>query len=247
MSLAPVALITGGARRIGAEIACTLHAAGFNIAIHCRHSLKDANTLANKLNTARANSASVFSADLINKIEIDELAKALKKKWGRLDALINSASSFYPTPLKDASEDQWDDLMGSNLKAPFFLAQAFAKSLQETRGCIINIADIHAERPLKHHAIYCAAKAGNIMLTKALARDLAPSVRVNGVAPGAIMWPESESELNADQQTEILQRIPLGRAGEPSDIARTVRFLICDAPYITGQILPVDGGRSVNT
>jgi len=247
MSLAPVALITGGARRIGAEIACTLHAAGFNIAIHCRHSLKDANTLANKLNTARANSASVFSADLINKIEIDELAKALKKKWGRLDALINSASSFYPTPLKDASEDQWDDLMGSNLKAPFFLAQAFAQSLQEARGCIINIADVHAERPLKHHAIYCAAKAGNIMLTKALARDLAPSVRVNGVAPGAIMWPESESELNADQQAEILQRIPLGRAGEPSDIARTVRFLICDAPYITGQILPVDGGRSVNT
>jgi len=247
MSLAPVALITGGARRIGAEIACTLHAAGFNIAIHCRHSLGDANTLANKLNTTRANSASVFSADLINKQEIDELAKALKEKWGRLDALINSASSFYPTPLKDASEDQWDDLMGSNLKAPFFLAQAFAQSLQKTGGCIINIADIHAERPLKHHAIYCAAKAGNIMLTKALARDLAPGVRVNGVAPGAIMWPESESELNPEQQAEILQRIPLARAGEPSDIARTIRFLICDAPYITGQILPVDGGRSVNT
>jgi len=247
MSLAPVALITGGARRIGAEIARTLHAAGFNIAIHCRHSLKDANALANTLNTARAHSASVFSADLINKSEIDRLAKALKKKWGRLDALINSASSFYPTPLEEATEVQWDDLMGSNLKAPFFLAQAFAQSLQETEGCIINIADVHAERPLKHHAIYCAAKAGNIMLTKALARDLAPGVRVNGVAPGAIMWPESESELSADQQAEILQRIPLQRAGEPSDIARTVRFLICDAPYITGQVLPVDGGRSVNT
>jgi len=247
MSLAPVALITGGARRIGAEIACTLHAAGFNIAIHCRHSVNDANALANKLNTARANSASVFSADLINKNEIDELASALKEKWGRLDALINSASSVYPTPVKDATEDQWDDLMGSNLKAPFFLAQAFAQLLQEAGGCIVNIADVHAERPLKHHAIYCAAKAGNIMLTKALARDLAPSVRVNGVAPGAIMWPESESELNSDQQAEILQRIPLGRSGEPSDIARTVRFLICDAPYITGQILPVDGGRSINT
>lgn len=247
MSLAPVALITGGARRIGAEIARTLHAAGFNIAVHCRHSQADANILASTLNAARANSASVFSADLINKCEIDELAKEICNKWGRLDALINSASSFYSTPLDEASEEQWDDLMGSNLKAPFFLAQAFAQSLRESRGCIINIADVHADRPLKHHAIYCAAKAGNIMLTKALARDLAPAVRVNGVAPGAIMWPESESELNANQQAEILARIPLETAGEPADIARTVRFLVCDAPYITGQILSVDGGRSVNT
>lgn len=247
MSLAPVALITGGARRIGAEIVRTLHSAGYTVAIHCRNSRGEADALAQNLNAARPDSASVHVTELKSNSEINTLAKQIQQKWGRLDALINSASSFYPTPTGTVTEQQWDDLMGSNLKAPFFLAQAFAPSLRENQGSIINISDIHAERPLQNHPVYCAAKAGNVMLTKALAGDLAPGIRVNGVAPGAIMWPENDSEPSPDQQKEILAKIPLEKIGEAADIARTVKFLLCDAPYITGQILTVDGGKSLST
>ncbi len=244
MSLAPVAFVSGGARRIGAEICRSLHAAGFNIAIHCRHSAEDADSLAASLNAARADSASVHRADLSNHDELSILASEVQTHWGRLDALINNASSFYSTPLASATPEQWDDLMSSNLKAPFFLAQAFASDLIQSQGCIINIADIHAERPLSEHPIYCAAKAGNVMLVKSLAKDMAPEVRVNGVAPGAILWPEN-AMAESDKQ-EMLGKIPLGKLGQAEDIARTVKFLVCDAPYISGQILSVDGGRSVN-
>jgi pteridine reductase len=241
----PVALITGGARRIGAAIAESLHQAGFNIALHYRHSEKEAQAMVDKLNQQRSNSALAVAADLNHLQEIQHLAHALLQQWQRLDVLINNASSFFPTPVANASEAQWNDLMNSNLKAPFFLAQAFAAELQQRRGCIINIADIHADRPLKQHPIYCAAKAGNVMLTKSLARELAPQVRVNGIAPGAILWPEQDNGLDDSTQQEILQKIPLARSGSPEDIARAVRFLVQDAPYITGQIITVDGGRSL--
>jgi pteridine reductase len=244
MSLAPVALITGGARRIGAEICRSLHAAGFNIAIHCRNSKEEALALAATLNAARENSASVHRADLSKQEDLLSLAADIDKHWGRLDTLINNASSFYSTPLVSATLEQWDDLMSSNLKAPFFLAQTFATHLKNTHGCIINIADIHADRPLSDHPIYCAAKAGNVMLVKSLAKDMAPDVRVNGVAPGAILWPE-DGMKESDKQ-DMLGKIPLEKLGQAEDIARTVKFLVCDAPYISGQILSVDGGRSVN-
>ena len=242
----PVALITGGARRIGAAIAETLHNAGYSIVLHYRHSAVDARLLADKLNQQHPNSAIALAADLNHLTEIQQLAHNVLQQWQRLDVLVNNASSFFPTPLADASESQWNDLMNSNLKAPFFLAQAFASELQQREGCIINIADIHADRPLKQHPIYCAAKAGNVMLTKSLARELAPRVRVNGIAPGAILWPEQENAPDESKQLDILQKIPLARSGSPEDIARTVKFLVQDAPYITGQIITVDGGRSLS-
>lgn len=242
---APVALITGGARRIGAAIAATLHEAGYNIALHYRHSTGEAQALTEKFNQQRSNSAMSFAADLNQLNEIQQLAREVLQTWQRLDVLINNASSFFPTPLEKATEAQWNDLMNSNLKAPFFLAQAFADELRRHAGCIINIADIHADRPLRQHPIYCAAKAGNVMLSKSLARELAPQVRVNGIAPGAILWPEQEGPTDEFAQQEILRKIPLGRSGNPQDIARTVKFLVQDAPYITGQIITVDGGRSL--
>ncbi len=241
--LRPVALVTGGARRIGAEIVKRLHGAGFNIVLHYRHSADIAHALANSLNQTRANSIKLVSADLTCAAALRELAEQAKQAWGRLDTLINNASAFYPTPLGSATEAEWDDLMSSNLKAPFFLAQALADELKKNRGCIINLVDIHAERPLKNHPIYCAAKAGNQMLVKSLARELAPEVRVNGIAPGAILWPEQESDTAAQQ--DILAKVPLQMTGSPADIARTVLFLVKDAPYITGQIIAVDGGRSI--
>src|SRR5690606_24405099 len=166
------------------------------------------------------------------------------------DTHINNASAFYPTPLNSASEEEWEDLMNSNLKAPFFLAQALADELKKNRGCIVNLVDIHADRPLKNHPIYCAAKAGNLMLVKSLARELAPEVRVNGIAPGAILWPEQEADVTAQEniltvQENILTKVPLQKTGSPADIARTILFLVKDAPYITGQIIAVDGGRSI--
>lgn len=243
---APVALLTGAARRIGATTARTLHAAGYRVAIHYRNSRQDAETLCDELNTRRPESAVALQADLGQVKEIEQLAQNALKQWGRIDALINNASSFYPTPVGKANEDQWNDLMGSNLKAPFFLAQALATPLRKTRGAIISIADIHADRPLKNHPIYCAAKAGNVMLTKSLAREFAPKVRVNGIAPGAILWPEQEAELDDDGKATILDRVPLNRPGDPQDIADTILFLLTRAPYITGQIIAVDGGRSVS-
>jgi pteridine reductase len=239
-----VALITGAARRIGAAIAKKLHAEGANIVIHYRHSAQDALQLCEALNTLRNNSATVISADLSDIDAVTALAQKSVDVWGRLDALINNASSFYPTSIGQSSPEQWQDLFDSNLKAPFFLAQALAAELKNNQGCIINMADIHADRPLKEHTIYCCAKAGNTMLTKSLARELAPEVRVNGIAPGAIMWPEET--LSSSAKNEIVERTALKRAGCESDIADTVNFLVNHAPYITGQILPVDGGRTLS-
>lgn len=241
----PVVLITGGARRIGACIARHLHQLGYKIALHHRNSVQEAKALAADLNQLRANSVITIYGDLNQLNEIQQVVDAAVAHWGRLDAVINNASSFYPTPLGSVTQEQWDDLLNSNLKAPFFIAQAAAKALQISHGCIINIADIYADRPLKDHPVYCAAKAGNVMLTKSLARELAPEVRVNGIAPGAILWPEQNDEQQQNKQQNILDRIPLARQGDPGDIAKAVEFLLAQAPYITGQIITVDGGRSL--
>ena len=237
-------LITGAAARIGAEIARTLHAEGMNIIIHYRSSASQAETLSNSLNEIREGSAQLLQADLLATQTLDALVEDAASIWGGIDVLINNASSFYPTPVGSITEAHWDDLMGSNLKAPIFLSQAATPYLQKAQGCIINIVDIHGFRPMKEHPVYCAAKAGLAMLTQSLAKELGPDIRVNGVAPGAIMWPSTE--LDPQVQTSILERTSLKRQGCPQDIANTVKFLVMDAPYITGQVIPVDGGRSLN-
>jgi pteridine reductase len=242
----PVALVTGSAQRIGAAIIRKLHSTGYNTIIHFRHSQEHAEALATELNAQRENSAKCIAADLNHFEAINQLAGNAISAWGRIDALVNSASSFYPTPIGIATEAQWDDLINSNMKAPFFLAQALAAALAEQHGAIINIADIYAEKPLAEHSIYCMAKAGNVMLTQTLARELAPQVRVNGVAPGAILWPEHGGAAAKSSQQKILEKIPLARTGLPEDIASAVLFLLRDAPYITGQIINVDGGRSLS-
>lgn len=241
----PVALITGGARRIGARIAQTLHAAGYRIVLHCRASLSDAQALQQSLQQNRPDSCAVLQADLNQIHEVQQLAEQAVRTFGRLDLLVNNASSFYPTPLSMATEQHWDDLFSSNAKAPFFLSRELAGELRQRQGAIINIADIHGSKPLREHTIYCMAKAANVMLTQSLAKELAPEVRVNGVAPGAILWPENEAELDAAGQHKILEQVPLSRAGNPQDIASTVLFLAQNNSYITGQIIAVDGGRSI--
>jgi pteridine reductase len=238
-----VALITGAARRIGATIARTLHMHGANVAIHYRGSADEANGLANELNAQRSKSAATFAADLTNLAGIEALAAEVTGWRGRLDILVNNASSFYPTPVGDITEQHWDDLIGTNLKAPLFLSQATAPALRRAEGVIINIVDVHARRPLRDHPVYGPAKAGLAMLTRSLAKDLAPEVRVNGVSPGAILWPENG--MSDETKETILQQVPLGRPGEPDDIASAVLFLARDAAYVTGQIIAVDGGRSV--
>lgn len=238
-----VALITGAAKRIGAAIARRLHADGANVAIHYRSSASDAEALRDELNQARENSAATFKADLNVAGASDALIADVAAWHDRLDVLVNNASSFYPTPIGDVDESNWADLVGSNLKAPLFLSQAAAPYLRETSGNIVNIVDIHARRPLRDHAVYGSAKAGLAMLTRSLAKDLAPSIRVNGVAPGAIEWPENG--MSESVQQNIVKQIPLGRTGEPEDIANAVRFLVCEATYCTGQILAIDGGRSL--
>ncbi len=237
-------LITGGAARIGAEIARTLHSAGFNIAIHYRNSATRAEQLCQTLNSDRANSAAMLQADLNQTPTLGTLVRQAAELWNGLHVLVNNASAFYPTPVGEITEAHWDDLMGSNLKAPAFLSQAATPWLKASNGCIINIVDIHGFRPMKAHPVYCAAKAGLAMLTRSLARELGPEIRVNGVAPGAIMWPSNE--MNADTQASILEKTALKRQGTPADIAKTVKFLIMEGEYITGQIIPVDGGRSLN-
>jgi len=244
VSYQPVALVTGAARRIGAAICEALHNEGWNLIIHCNGSAAAATVLAEELNQRRTHSAQVVQADLNKMTDIQFLASAAPAAWGRLDALVNNASTFYPTPLQSATEAQWNDLIGSNLKAPFFLSQALQVALRETNGCIINISDIFSVRPMPQHTIYSIAKAGNSMLTKSLALELAPHIRVNGVAPGAILWPENASGEEVVNQ-EKLQQIPLGTLGGAGAIADTVKFLIKEAPYITGQIVTVDGGRSL--
>jgi pteridine reductase len=237
------ALITGAGRRVGAAIARTLHREGVGVAIHYRHSATESVALARELNDLRPGSALSVQADLLDTGALGTLVNTVIGHAGRLDILVNNASSFYPTPLAGITEQQWTDLLGTNLKAPLFLAQAALPHLKATRGVIINIADIHAIRPLRDHAMYGAAKAGLAFLTRALARDLAPDVRVNGVAPGAILWPEGG--VSDKMRDTVLQQIPMKRLGEPTDIATCVLYLVRDAPYVTGQIIAVDGGRSV--
>jgi len=238
-----VALVTGSARRIGAAIATTLHAAGARIAVHYRTSRTEADTLCERFNSERKDSAIAFQADLNEQRSPGDLVEEIVAQAGRLDFLINNASTFYPTPLAEISEANWSDLIGSNLKAPLFLCKAAAPHIRANQGNIVNIIDIHARRPLRDHLVYGAAKAGLAMLTRSLAKDLAPDVRVNGVAPGAITWPENGMTETTKQR--IIDQIPLGRAGTPADIANAVLFLVRDATYVTGQVIRIDGGRAI--
>lgn len=238
-----VVLITGAARRIGAAVAEHLHGAGATVAIHYRGSEGEANALVQRLSELRPGSAAAYQADLCDLSTLDPLVASVSEQFGRLDFLINNASTFYPTPLGSISADNWNDLLGTNLRAPLFLAQAAAGALRASRGAIVNMVDIHAWRPLHDHSVYCAAKAGLDMLTRSLARELGPEVRVNGVAPGPILWPEQGAD--AGQKQKIIAATALKRAGQPLDIAKTILFLLRDADYITGQVIAVDGGRSI--
>ena len=239
-----VVLITGAARRVGAEMVRHLHQAGMNIVLHYRSSSKDASALADQLNAERTDSIKLLKGDLKDYQSIPTLVKDGINLFGRIDTLINNASSFYPTDLNDVNEEVWEDLIGVNLKAPIYLTQALATELKKNQGCIVNIVDIHGDRPLKDYSIYSIAKAGLIMFTKSMARELAPEVRVNGIAPGAIMWPEEHHYEGMHQA--IIERTALKRKGSPEDIAETALFLIEKAGYITGQIIAVDGGRTLS-
>ncbi|HEX5046927.1 MAG TPA: pteridine reductase [Gammaproteobacteria bacterium] len=238
------ALVTGAAKRIGAVIARTLHGAGANVAIHYFSSAEAADELAAELNAARSGSAFTASADIRSVAALEGMAKrVLDHTQGRLDILVNNASTFYPTRLGTITDEQWHDLVDSNLKAPLFLSQAMLPALRAARGVIVNIVDVHAQRPLRDHPVYGAAKAGVAMLTRSLAKDLGPDIRVNGVAPGAILWPDEG--MSDGLRAAIIKQTALKRSGEPKDVAAAVLFLVRDAPYVTGQIIAVDGGRSV--
>ncbi len=238
-------LVTGAGRRIGATIARVLHAAGGRVVLHCHRSRREAEALAAELNAARPASAAVVAANLLDAQALAGLVEAAAGAFGRLDALVNNASSFHPTPLEELSGDDWEDLVGTNLRAPLFLAKAAAPRLRAARGAIVNIVDIHAERPLGGFVVYSVAKAGLAGLTRALAVELAPEVRVNGVSPGAILWPEEGEHFSAAEQGRIVAHTPLARTGTPEDVAGAVKYLLFDAPFVTGQILAVDGGRSI--
>ena len=238
-----VVLITGAAKRIGAALARGFHAQGANVAIHYHRSAEAAESLRDELNRTRANSAISISADLLNTARLPGIVDQVVGDFGQFDVLINNASTFYPTPLGSITSTHWDDLIGTNLKAPLFLSQAAAPHLRKANGLIINIVDIHAQRPLPEHPVYVTAKAGLAMLTRSLARELGPEVRVNGIAPGPILWPDRGLDEGVKQ--EIINKTLLKRTGEPDDIVRTALFFAKDAPYVTGQILAVDGGRSV--
>jgi pteridine reductase len=239
-----VVLITGAAKRVGAEVARHLHARGMNLVLHYRASKTEAEKLKHELELRRADSVALVQADLLDSDALPDLVNQATEFWDGLTVLINNASSFYPTPVGEITEQHWQDLLGSNLKAPLFLSQAAAPFLRRQRGCIINMVDIHAARPMAQHTVYNIAKAGLAMLTQSLAWELGPDVRVNGVAPGAVLWPDGE-KLD-DEKQSILARTALKRPGSPQDIAQTIGFLVCDAPYITGQIISVDGGRSLH-
>lgn len=241
-----VVLVTGGAKRVGAAICRHLHAAGASLLVHYRSSAIEARALQVELQSRRPGSVAVAQADLLKVASCSQLVKAALKQFERLDVLVNNASSFFPTAVGEITEQAWDDLVGTNLKAPLFLAQAAAPELRRNHGCIVNLVDIHAERPMRNHAVYTAAKGGLAALTRALARDLGPEVRVNGIAPGTIVWPDDDTWRDEVARQRIISQSALKRIGEPADIARTVQFLIADAPYITGQIIAVDGGRSIS-
>lgn len=237
-------LVTGGAKRVGAAIVKRLHQEGWRVAIHYRASADAAGALAAMLNAERVDSAIVVQADLLETKALSELVLAVVRQFGQLDALVNNASTFYPTPVADFTESDWIQLIGSNLKAPVCLAQAAAPHLKASRGCIVNITDIHAERPMAGYLLYNVAKAGLRGLTMALAGDLAPAVRVNAVAPGPIEWPE-DGQISQEERDRILAHVPLKREGGAAQIAEAVKYLVCDANFVTGQTINVDGGRSV--
>lgn len=236
-------LITGAAKRIGAACARLLHSEGCNIFIHYRSSARDAQRLCDELNQKRFGSAAMMQANLLNMAELEQVAAEAQNTWGGIDVLVNNASTFYPGAVSEVTEQQWDELLGGNLKAPFFLSKALSGTLADNSGCIINIVDIHAERGLLGFPVYSISKAGLAAMTKVLAKEFGPSVRVNGIAPGAILWPENE--LSEQSKAEILQRVILKRRGDPADIAKAVLYLIRDADYVTGQILSIDGGRTL--
>ncbi len=241
-----VVLVTGGAKRVGAAICRRLHAAGAFITLHYRSSVQEAQAVQAELQALRPGSVLGVQADLLDPAAIHRLVHDTMQRFGRLDALVNNASSFFATPLGEIDERCWNDLIGTNLKAPLLLAQAAASELRRNHGAIVNIVDIHAERPMRGHLLYSVAKAGLTALTRALAQEMAPQVRVNAIAPGVIMWPESTEWLDEEQRRKIIAHTLLKHEGEPDDVARTVQFLLDDAPYITGQVLAVDGGRSIN-
>lgn len=241
-----VVLITGGAKRVGAAITRSLHQQGANVMLHYNTSRTEAEALQRELNQARADSLTIMQADLLQTAQLPNLIHATLSAYGRLDVLINNASSYYPTALGNIDEQQWEELTGSNLKAPLFLSQAAADALYASRGCIVNITDMHIERPKKHYIVYSATKAGLVSLTKSLAQELAPNVRVNAVAPGPVLWPEDNLEFDEAYRQQVINQTLLKRTGEPADIAKAVKFLVYDAPFITGHVLAVDGGRHLS-
>lgn len=245
-SASKVVLITGGAKRVGAEITRALHQQGANILLHYHTSATEGLALQTELNQLRPNSVVLAQANLLDIDTLPTLVTAALDHFGRLDVLINNASGYFPTPLGQIDLAQWETLMGSNLKAPLFLSQAASDALRASQGCIVNITDMHIERPKKNYMVYSAAKAGLVSLTKSLAQELAPTVRVNAVAPGPVLWPDDNQEFDAAYRQQVVNQTLLKRSGEPSDIAKAVKFLIFDAPFITGHVLAVDGGRHLS-
>lgn len=239
-------LITGGAKRVGAAICRELHAYGANLMIHYKSSINEARALQAELNLQRANSVAIIQGDLLNIAVLPSLVHETMNQFGRLDVLINNASTYYQTEIGTITEESWYDLMGSNLKAPMFLAQAAAAELRKNHGCIVNITDMHIERPKKGYVVYSVAKAGLVTLTKSLAHELSPEVRVNAVAPGPVQWPENNPQFDEVYRQRVISQTLLKKIGEPQDIAKAVKFLVADAPFITGHVLAVDGGRNLN-
>ncbi len=241
-----VALVTGGAKRVGAAIVKRLHNEGMNVMIHFHHSQSEAHALRDELNALRKSSASTMQTDLLQIQDLPKLIEYTLKTFGRLDALVNNASTFQATPIGSINETNWNDLIGTNLKVPLFLSQAAAPALKQYKGCIVNIIDIHSERPLKNYVVYSIAKSALLGLTRSLSIELGPEVRVNGISPGVAAWPVDEGHFDAQEQTRIVNQTALKRPGSPEEMAGAVKFLVCDATYMTGQIINVDGGRSVS-
>lgn len=239
----PAVLITGAAKRIGATIAQRLHAAGMNVGLHYRGSESEARALAAELEKIRPDSTELLCCDLADIEQLAPMVAAMQRRFGRLDALVNNASSYFRTPVGEITAKDWDALFSANAMGPLFLSQAAAEALAERNGCIVNLVDIYAERPLEQHTVYCMAKAALVMMTRSLARELGPAVRVNAVAPGNMLW--SDNPVKAETLSVVEERTALGRQGSPDDIAEAVRWLIADAPYVTGEIIRVDGGRSL--
>jgi pteridine reductase len=241
-----IILITGGAKRVGAAITRLLHANGAKVMIHYRSSATDAAALQAELNRIRPDSAAIIQGDLLDLAILPQLVTETVRRFGGLDVLVNNASSYYATKIGNITADDWENLLGTNLRAPLFLSQAAAPELKKRLGCIVNITDMHVEQPKKDYMVYSIAKGGLKTLTRALAKDLAPEIRVNAVAPGPVLWPEDNPQFDGDYRQKVVAQTLLNRVGEPEDVARAVNFLINDAPFVTGQVIAVDGGRSIN-